>query len=261
MNDLIVKSVDVMGDSVVAAQDKDGVIWVGVKWMCNGMGMTEGHIKRQIANIQKDLLLKRGGSNLILPTENCKQEVFCLQNDYLPIWLAKISITPKIQQDHPELAEKLLDYQLKAKDILAAAFMPKQAIVPQTIPEQIQLLAQGNVELNKRVDEVQEEVNTVKNDLESFKLDLPLLPIEAERIVKAAKKKGVEVLGGKEAKAYKTLVIRQKVYTDLYWEMKHQFNVRSYKEICRRDVDRAIAIIEKYEPPLYLEKEIAEANK
>lgn len=31
-NELIVKSVDVFGDNIIAAQDKDGVIWAGVRW-------------------------------------------------------------------------------------------------------------------------------------------------------------------------------------------------------------------------------------
>lgn len=29
MNDLTIKNVDLFGDTVVAAQDKDGVIWAG----------------------------------------------------------------------------------------------------------------------------------------------------------------------------------------------------------------------------------------
>lgn len=261
MNDLIVKSVDVMGDSIMAAKDKDGVIWVGIRWMCQGMGMTDGHYKRQIKNIQKDLLLKNSGSNLILNKGSGERETFCLKLDYLPIWLAKISITPKIQQEHPELAEKLLNYQLRAKDILAEAFLPKQSSVPQTIPEQIQLLAQGNVELNKRVDEVQVEVATVKNDLESLKMDLPILPVEADSIVGAVRKRGVEVLGGKKSKAYADRGLRQKLYNDLYHDLKRQFDVRTYKAIRRRDAEKAVSIVEKYTPPLYLEEKITEINE
>lgn len=32
MNDLVVKSVDLFGDSVMAARDKDGNIWAGVSY-------------------------------------------------------------------------------------------------------------------------------------------------------------------------------------------------------------------------------------
>ena len=88
--------------------------------------MTEGHLKRQIANIKKDLTLSRGGSNLILNKGSGEREVFCLKLDYVPLWLAKGNITPTIQAERPELADKLLEYQLKAKDILADAFLPKR---------------------------------------------------------------------------------------------------------------------------------------
>ena len=90
------------------------------------MGMTDGQYKRQITNIQKDLLLKNSGANLNLNKSSREREIFCIKLDYLPIWLAKISITPTMKKDHPELADKLLEYQLKAKDILVAAFLPQQ---------------------------------------------------------------------------------------------------------------------------------------
>lgn len=116
MNDLVVKSVDLMGDTVMVAQDSEGTIWVGIKWMCQGICMTDGQYKRQIKNIQKDLLLKSSRSNLILNKCSNKRDVFCLKFDYIPLWLAKITITEKTRQARPEFADKLLEYQLKAKD-------------------------------------------------------------------------------------------------------------------------------------------------
>lgn len=252
MNDMIVKSVDLMGDTVMAAQDSDGTIWVGVRWMCQGMGMSDGQYKRQITNIQKDLLLKSSGANLNLNKGSGEREVFCLKLDYLPIWLAKISITPTMQKDHSELAEKLLQYQLKAKDILAAAFLPKQG-VPQTIPGQIQLLAQGQVELSERVDSIQAE-------LENLKMDLPLLPLEAEKITEAVKRKGVQILGGKESAAYHNRSLRQRLYNNLYSNLKYNFGVRSYKAIKRSQCETALEIIERYQPPFFLAEMVANEN-
>lgn len=253
MGNLIVKPVDVLGDTVMAAKDNDGIVWVGVKWMCKGMGMSEGQWKRQITNIQKDLLLSKAGSNLILPIDNNgDKEVFCLKNEYLPIWLSKISITPNIQKNNPNLADKLLEYQLKAKDILASAFLPKRE-PPKTIAGQIQLLAQGNVELNKRVDDIQAEV-------EALKMDLPILPIEADKITEAVKKKGVAVLGGKQSNAYQNRNLRQKMYNNLYANLKYNFGVKSYKSIKRSQCDKAVEIIQRYEPPFFLAQQIEQAN-
>lgn len=252
MNDMIVKNVNVMGDSIMAAKDGDGVVWVGIKWMCQGMGMSEGQYKRQIVNIQKDLLLKNSGSNLILNKGSGEREVFCLKLDYLPIWLAKISITPKIQKEMPELADKLLAYQLKAKDILAEAFYPKQTL-PTTTEGKIQLLAQGNVELNKKVD-------TLTERIDKLEMDLPLFPSEAEEVSNAAKRRGVEVLGGKRSAAYRNKSIRAKVYRTLYLYLNYNFGTKRYKEIKRGMMDKAVEIAETWTPPEFLAMEIAGEN-
>lgn len=126
-NELEIKRVPFMGTELMAARDQDGQIWAGVRWMCDGMGLSEGQRKRQIANIQTDLVLHKGGSNLILPTNGGPQETLCLKLDFVPLWLAKIAITPTMQAETPELAEMLEGYQLHAKDKLAEAFLPVAA--------------------------------------------------------------------------------------------------------------------------------------
>lgn len=124
MNNLIVKDVDFEGYKLKSAQNKQTQkIYVGVKWVCNGIGLSEGQRKRQISNIQSDIVLSKGGSNLILPTDGGNQEMLCIDIDYLPLWLAKISITPKMKQNNPILVNTLIEYQLKAKDVLAKAFL------------------------------------------------------------------------------------------------------------------------------------------
>lgn len=125
MNKLEVKKVPFMGTELMAARDTDGQIWAGVRWMCDGIGFSEGQRKRQIANIQDDTVLSKGGPNLILPTKGGSQRTLCLKLDYVPLWLAKIAITPRMERETPELAARLEQYQLKAKDVLAAAFLPQ----------------------------------------------------------------------------------------------------------------------------------------
>lgn len=260
MDNLIVKQVDVLGDCIIATKDEEGNIWAGVSYFCKALGMNKGQKDRQTTNVQKDETLKRGCRKFAAGIFDNGSEAIGMRIDFIPLWLAKISITPTMLKDHPELAEKLLDYQLKAKDILAEAFIPKQNI-PSTTQEQIKLLAQGNVELNQRVDEVSGEVNSLKEDFENFKRDLPLLPAEADDVSNAVKKKGVEVLGGKQSRAYNDRCVRQRVYNDLYYTVKRNFNTRSYKNIRRKDVDKAIGVVERYVPPLFLEEQIAELNR
>lgn len=124
-NELEVKSVDFMGNGLIAAKDSEGTIWASVSALCKGMGLTKDQIGNERKKIQGDLVLSKGQSNLTLPTNGGNQEVLCLQIDYVPLWLAKISITPNMKETNPELVETLVNYQLKAKDVLAAAFLPQ----------------------------------------------------------------------------------------------------------------------------------------
>lgn len=129
-----------------------------------------------------------------------------------------------------------------------------------TTDQQIQLLAKGQVEVTKRLDKNENDIKEVKDDLEELKLDLPLFPVEAEIITKTARRRGTEILGGKQSKAYKRVSIRNTVYRNLYIDINRNFNVRSYKAIKRRDCERAASLIEKWTPPLYIEDKIKEAN-
>lgn len=126
-----IRKVPFMGEELMAARDNEGNIYAGVRWMCDGIGLSEGQRKRQIASIQSDKVLSKGGSNLILPTNGGPQEALCLKLEYLPLWLAKINITPTMERETPELADRLEQYQLKAKDVLAAAFLPQIQTEPQ----------------------------------------------------------------------------------------------------------------------------------
>lgn len=134
MNDLIVKHVDLFGDDIIAAQDREGNIWAGISCFCRGIGLNKNEKDRQVKNVQSDLILKKGCAKFDAGVFDANNTTVALRIDYLPLWLAKISITPNMIESNPELADKLLKYQLKAKDVLADAFLGKKK-VPQTYLE------------------------------------------------------------------------------------------------------------------------------
>ena len=125
MQGLAVKDVEFNGAVLRAAQIED-IVWVGVKWICDGLGLSEDRGKYERKKIQKDLVLSKGVNFYPLGTDNANSDVLCLMLEYLPLWLAKISITPTMKKENPELADRLVEYQLKAKDVLAEAFLPKR---------------------------------------------------------------------------------------------------------------------------------------
>ncbi len=126
-NDLAVKTVDFMGDSLLAAKDNKSVIWAGIRSLCVGMGLTRGQTNGEVTKIQEDMVLSRGCMKFRAGVFDPNNETLALQLDYVPLWLAKISITPNMRETNPELVERLVKYQLKAKDVLAVAFLPKQS--------------------------------------------------------------------------------------------------------------------------------------
>mgnify|MGYP002509788444 CR=1 FL=1 len=128
-----------------------------------------------------------------------------------------------------------------------------QARLPMTIPEQIQIIAQGYGELH-------EEVRTIKKDLEDFKNDMPILGVEESKITNAVKRKGVECLGGKESNAYNDRSIRGRLYSDLHNQLRREFGVSTYKAIKRNQADTAVSIIQCYVPPLVLSETIDTLN-
>lgn len=143
VNNIITKEVVFNGDVLVATHDLNiDKVYVAVRWVCEGIGLTLNQTKRQIKNIQEDEVIKKGVSNLTLPTNGGVQRVICIEIDFLPLWLAKISITPSMKKNKPEVVEKLIQYQLKAKDILYEAFIKKQQFqIPASLPDALRLAA------------------------------------------------------------------------------------------------------------------------
>ena len=138
-------------------------------------------------------------------------------------------------------------------DRLVDEYFEKDSRKPMTIAEQIQLLAQGNVEL-------EEKIEAVNDDLQEFKKDMPLLALECQKITKAKNQKVVPMLGGKDAPAYKDNSLRQLVHSDIDAQLRREFGVSTYKAIKRNQCDLAVKIINEYELPMYLKDHIDAEN-
>lgn len=142
MEKQVIKEVEFNGITLLAAQDKQtDKVYVGVSWVCNGIGFDKNQKDRQVKNVQSDLVLSRGCLKFDAGVFDDNNPTLAIEINYLPLWLAKISITPMMKENKPELVEKLVEYQLKAKDVLAHAFLRSE---PKTqakvMREQIKIL-------------------------------------------------------------------------------------------------------------------------
>ena len=109
---------------------------------------------------------------------------------------------------------------------------------------------------DKKIQAVQKEVTSVKDDLNEFKDDIPLFAVECEEITKLVKKVGTHALGGKGSNAYKNKSLRAKVYSDIYRQLKREFDVNSFKAIKRRYLDDALNVVDKYKLTISLSDQI-----
>ena len=125
---------------------------------------------------------------------------------------------------------------------------------PMTTAEKIQLLAQGNEELNERVDKVEDKIESLENDT-------PLYGCEIDEVKQHVNRKGVIVLGGKDSEAYKDGSIRSSVYSDIYKQLKREFGcVTTYKSIRRKYIDNVHKFIDDYALPMVLAEKVNAAN-
>lgn len=113
---------------------------------------------------------------------------------------------------------------------------------------------------DKKIQQVESKVELVNQDLQEFKMDMPILGVEEDEITAAARCKGVECLGGKKSNAYHDRSLRSKVYHDIYGELKRQFGVSRYKAIKRSQCQDALRVINKYKLPYILEEQIKDCN-
>lgn len=257
--EMIVKEVELFGDTIVAAQDNDGQIWAGVKWICDALGLSDGQGKSERKKLQEDLALRQGTKFHPLGRGNANKEVLCLRYDYVPLWVAKIAVTPSMKESNPELVNKLVQYQLKAKDVLAAAFLNKKNNVPSTTSAQIHLLAQGYAELEEKVDHVEGRVDNLENTMNIDYAQQRQLKNFANEVV-------VNALGGKDARAYRYRdddgsKISARCFSRFWHDFNDYFRINAYANLPRVRFEEALEYINRWQPPTNMQLEIGRINR
>ena len=143
-----------------------------------------------------------------------------------------------------EVYDQLVDNYFKKQDMLDGLSPELRAIIV----------------VDKRITKVEEKVEQLEHDI-------PLYGSEADEICNHVKRKGVEMLGGKQSNSYKDSKVRSAVYTDIYNQIKREFGLyddrgryKSYKALKRRYIYDAHELIDAYELPTYLSERVTDCN-
>ena len=168
------------------------------------------------------------------------------------LFINEANLYKTIFQSRKESAERFTDWV--TTEVLPSIRKTGAYGKPMTTAQKIQLLAQGNDELNERVDKVETKIYTLENDM-------PLYGCEIEDIQRHVKRRVVDILGGKQSESYHDPSIRNKAFSDIWNQLKREFGcVSTYKSIKRRYIADVHEFIDCYEPPRVLAEQIADAN-
>lgn len=168
------------------------------------------------------------------------------------VFIDESNLYKTIFQSRKDSAERFTDWV--TSEVLPSIRKTGSYSKPLTTSEQIRLLAQGNTELTERVDKVEDKITSIEEDT-------PLYGCEIEEVQKHVRKKGIEVLGGKDSNAYKDGGIRGSVYSDIYKQLKREFGcVATYKSIKRKYLADVHEFIDTYLLPIALAEVVHDTN-
>lgn len=169
---LQVTDFDFYGDSLVAIRDNaTGDIYTSITQILRNLGFTEKQNEYQKKKFMKDIVVSKGilkfsGVELNMPSVN---EVTCISNSKLPIALTKITITPKMKREQPELSGKLLKYQDKCADVLASVFLDHKSVSDINL----QPLVDAITTLSSSVMTMQQDIISIKQNQENIQKQIP----------------------------------------------------------------------------------------
>jgi prophage antirepressor-like protein len=167
-------------------------------------------------------------------------------------FISEANLYKTIFQSRKESAERFTEWV--TSEVLPSIRKTGSYSKPLTTSEQIRLLAQGNTELTERVDKVEDKITSIEEET-------PLYGCEIEEVQKHVRKKGIEVLGGKDSNAYKDGGIRGSVYSDIYKQLKREFGcVATYKSIKRKYLADVHEFIDTYLLPIALAEVVHDTN-
>lgn len=215
---------------------KDGEPMFCLADVCKALGLTQ-------PSKVKERLTEKGVNSIPTLTAGGEQKL---------IYINEANLYKTIFQSRKESAERFTDWV--TSEVIPSIRRTGSYGKPMTTTGQIQLLAQGHVELEQKIDNVQHELTV-------FKEEMPLLGVDMDLLQKAVNARVVNALGGIHSNAYNDKSIRNKVYSDCWGELKRQCGyVKSYKELKRNQVQKALAFIDEYELPDCLLDAVTFAN-
>lgn len=241
------KKIPFEGSELLGIKDDSGKLWLAIRNVCYDLGFSDGQTRRQVENARKDIVLSKGIAILRYPSKGGEQETLCVVEDYVTLWLAKISLTPTMRRNNPEGVQKLVLYQLKAAKTLHEAFFGTE--------EQKQEFF-NDLGLTGRIEGMQVQINAMEDllgeqteMLNKMVENMTLSTRQQQKLYKAAKDRINKLLDGAHGTKYKCY--SKSYFINMWNELKEKFGCSSYKDLNPMYYNEAFDFIAEWE---YIER-------
>ena len=244
MNNVETKEIPFYEDTLLGVRDEDGQVWLAVRKACLDIGLSEEQAKRQTRNIKNSELFKsKWGKFAPVQKEGerkVSREMICLQEKFVPMWLAQISLTPTMKKESPESVQKLLRYQLEAADVLHKAFYETDE---QKESLHNSLGIEGEVvNLKIAVEATTEQLKDQSEKLQKVMDNMTINTIQQGRLLSHAKDRVRFLLGGTHSDKYKE--DSRKYFSNLWMNFKETFICASYKDLNPKYLVEALEFVD-----------------
>lgn len=232
-----VKKIPFGEDELLGVKTKDGKVWLAVRKTCRDIGLTDDQAKRQIKNIKDDLVLSNGVSNLTHLTNGGEQELTVINEEFVTLWLAKISITPAMKKKSPEAVNKLVNYQLKAQKVLHAAFMAT---------EEAKEKLYSDLGIDGKIEELSTEIAGLTEQVTLLIDSATINSRQSQKLLELARYRVKFLLGGSvDTIDYKKS--SRKYFKRLWNNFAEFFETNTYKDLNPLSLDNAIEFIQQWD--------------
>ncbi|MCM1440684.1 MAG: ORF6C domain-containing protein [Roseburia sp.] len=197
------------GGELLGVRTEDGQVWLAVRKACLDIGLPVGQARRQVENIQREEPLKSNCRKFATVqsegTKQVKRAQLFLNESVVTLWLAKIALTPTMKKENPEVYHKLLQYQLKAANVLHEAFAGTA--------KQTEVFYQ-EMGLSGQIQEVKADVSALTAEVKQLIDTVTINTHQQQELSKLARSRVSALLGGTTSPEYKQMA---KTYFKRLW--------------------------------------------
>lgn len=246
MSNVETKEIPFYGDTLLGVRDESGQVWLAVRKACLDIGLTESSARRQVQNISSDEIYKSNCHKFVMVQKEGDREVsreqLFLNEKFVTLWLAKISLTKKMREENSDVVDKLLRYQLEAADVLHKAFYETDE-QKETLHKSLGI--EGEVaDLKIAVEATTEQLKDQSEKLQKVMDNMTINTIQQGRLLSHAKDRVRFLLGGTHSNEYKE--DSRKYFSNLWMNFKETFICASYKDLNPKYFGKALEFVDSW---------------